>query len=174
MTILRLDVVSRRSASDNDHVIDPLVAARVRKLREQKGWRQSDLAKKAGVATNTVGGLEHGKQTRWIPFEKIARALGTTPEALQRGEGISEDNPLLRKLTDEDLRIGNDYHDAETPIRLAVERLLRLGAHDPMFRLWLRVEQLDDRRRETVLQALEQHEKALTEERAAKNKPKKP
>jgi transcriptional regulator with XRE-family HTH domain len=169
-----VDVVSQRLASDNEHVIDPLVAARIKKLREQKGWKQSDLAKNAGVATNTVGGLEHGRQTRWTQFEKIAKALGTTPEAIQRGDGVSEDNPLLRKLNDEDLRIGNAYHDAETKIRVAVDRLLRLRAYDPMFRFWERVQELDDRRRETLLQSLEQHEKALADERAAKNKPKKP
>lgn len=169
-----LDVVSRQLPSDNARVIDPLVAARVRNLRERRGWKQADLAKRAGVATNTVGGLEHGRQTRWIQFEKIARALGTTPDAIQRGEGVTEDNPLLKKLNDEDLRIGNQYHDAETPIRFVVEQTLRLGARDPMVHLWMRFEQLDPRRRETFLQSLEQHEKALAEERAAKNKPKKP
>jgi transcriptional regulator with XRE-family HTH domain len=171
----RLTVVSHRLAFDNERVIDPLVGERVRKLRERRGWKQKDLAKHAGVAANTVGGLENGRQTRWAKFEQIARALGTTPDAIQRGEGITDDNPLLKTLNDEDLRIGKYHHDAETPIRFLVERILRLGSNDPMVQLWMRIENLDEGRRETLLRSLEQHERALQNERVTtNNKPKQP
>jgi transcriptional regulator with XRE-family HTH domain len=160
-------------------VVDPLVAARVKALRERKGWKQADLAAAAGVATNTVGGLERGRQTRWPKFVKIAGALRVTTHALQTGEGLTDDNPLLKKLrlSDEDLRIAKRFHDAETAIRLLVERLLRVGERDPMLVLWNRVEHLRGRRKDTLLQSLTEHEKAQAAEDAAKSgrrKPKKP
>ena len=73
-------------------VIDPKVSERVRDLRRRKHWRQADLAQAAGVATNTVGGLERGRQTRWPQFEKIAAAFGLTAvDVSRRLRGTSVD-----------------------------------------------------------------------------------
>jgi len=164
-----LSVVPRPQTFNNERVIDPLVGARVRKLREAKGWKQEDLARKAGIAANTVGGLERGKrETRWAKFEQVAAALGTTTDALQRGDGISDDHPLLRKLSDEDLRIANRFHDAETALRLIVERVLRLGFEEPMLHWWTRLETLDVDRRDTVLVGLALQEKRQAEDQRAK------
>src|SRR5580765_5602055 len=120
-----LTVVTRQQTLNNARVVDPLVGARIVQLRQRKGWRQKDLAARAGVAPNTVAGLEHGKQTRWAKFEQIATALGVTTHALQTGEGLSDDNPLAKKLrlSDEALRIGKRYQDAETEVRLLIGRL---------------------------------------------------
>lgn len=175
----QLGVVSNVLAFKNGREMDPLVGPRVVRQRERKGWTQQGLAKEAGVAPNTVNGLENGKNTRWEKFQKIAIALGVTTTALQTGEGLPEDNPLSKKLrlSDEALRIGKRFQDADTDVRLAVDQLLRAGNRDPMFRLWQRVEALDAHRRETLLLSLTQHEKSLAEERRAranKRKPKKP
>jgi transcriptional regulator with XRE-family HTH domain len=173
-------VVSNVLAFKNRREMDPLVGPRVERQRARKGWTQAVLAQKAGVATNTVNGLENGKSTRWPQFQKIAAALGVTTKALQTGEDLPEDNPLAKKLrlSDEALRIGKRFQEADTEIRLAVDRLLRAGNRDPMFRLWQRIEALNDaRRRETLFSSLAQHEQAVADEkraRAAKRKPTQP
>lgn len=105
---------------------DPLIGARVRKLREASGMRQSDLACAAEVSGNTVLGLESGRRTQWRNIDKIARALGTTGDALARGEiTIGVDDPILKNYTSEDLAIARAFHDAPTAIRSAVIDLLR-------------------------------------------------
>jgi hypothetical protein len=122
-----------------------------------------------------VAGLEHGKQTRWAKFEQIAAALGVTTHALQTGDGLGEDNPRAKKLrlTDEALRIGKRYQDAETDIRLLIGRLLH-GQRDPGLILWERFERLSARRKETLLLALAEHERQQAEETAHKRKTRKP
>ena len=163
----QLTVVRHRPTAHNDRVIDPLVGARVRQLRDQKLWRQHDLAATAGVAVNTVLGLEHGKQTRLENFQKIAHALGTTTHALLTGEGLPDENPLSKglKLSDEAVRVAQRFQNAETPIRLIVARLLKMGSCDPMLVLWHRVDGLTARRRETVYSLLAQQEKLTAAER---------
>lgn len=171
----QVTVVSNVLAFKNRREMDPLVGPRVVRQRDRKGWTQEVLAQKAGVATNTVNGLENGKNTRWPQFQKIAAALGVTTEALQSGHGLPEDNPFAKKLrlSDEALRIGKRFQEAETEIRLAVDQLLRNGNRNPMFRLWQRIEGLDARRRETLLLSLAQDEKALADERRAKTEKRK-
>jgi transcriptional regulator with XRE-family HTH domain len=140
------------------------VGKRVKALREQKGWKQSDLATAAGVAANTISGLERAsRQTRWPQFERIAKALGTTTNALLHGQGITQ-NRLLEKLSDEDLRIAERFHDASTSLRILIERLLRLGAADPMIVFWDRVQTLAAHQQEDLRLLLERYERLRSEE----------
>jgi putative transcriptional regulator len=170
-----LRVVSSEHALNNEGVIDPLMRARVTRLREEKGWTQAELATAAHVATNTVGGLEGGRHTRRIPLAKIAQALEVSVKALQTGEGLADENPFRKKfkLTDEALRMAKRFQDAETEIRLAAVRLLMAGRHDPMLMLWERVQNLDADRREQLMKALALYERSLEEEKAEKRSKKK-
>jgi transcriptional regulator with XRE-family HTH domain len=154
---------------NNESVIDPLVRARVTKLREDKGWTQAHLARAAEVATNTVGGLEGDRHTRPAQLTRIAAALQVSLQALRTGAGLDE-NPFTKKLklSDEDLRMAKRFHDAETEIRLATLRLLAAGRHDPMFTLWTRLQSLDETRRDFLLKALSEYEEALAREKAEK------
>ena len=56
-------------------------------LREQKGWRQSTLALRAGVSQSLVSRLEKGQvlAPRLKQLEQIARVLGTSVEELKTG-----------------------------------------------------------------------------------------
>lgn len=58
----------------------PLVL-RVREQREQKGWSQAELARRAGVAQSMISRLERGQlQSVHLPtLEKLARVLGCDP-----------------------------------------------------------------------------------------------
>lgn len=170
-----LAVVLRPKSLNNERVkVDPLVRARVTILRERKGWTQAELAAEAGVATNTVGGLEKGRNTRKPQYEAIVAALGVTPRALETGDGLTVDNPIVKglRISDEALRWGKKYQEADTDIRLAAAQLLKLAHQDPMLILWLRLygpHGLNAHRRETVLISIDTQEKSQAAERAEKD-----
>ena len=53
------------------------VGARVKGLREQRGWSQERLAEVAGITLNYVGNLERGEQGPSLHIlVRLARALG--------------------------------------------------------------------------------------------------
>lgn len=65
----------------------------VRKLRLQRGWTQSELAKYAGVSQSFVSIVESGSRKKdygVLKLKKIANALGVTVDELI-------DNDLLDK-----------------------------------------------------------------------------
>ena len=55
----------------------------LREARTQRGWTQADLAERVGVTRKTINTVENGV---FVPSTvlalKLARALGTTVEAL--------------------------------------------------------------------------------------------
>lgn len=53
-----------------------LVGARIRELRNQKGWTQEQLAEKAGFYYTYIGGIERGEtNVSLLNLQKIATAL---------------------------------------------------------------------------------------------------
>ena len=48
------------------------ITIRVRELREQRGWSQSEVARRAGVRQATLSAIERGK-TEGIDFETLER-----------------------------------------------------------------------------------------------------
>lgn len=57
--------------------------ARIRALREQRGWSQQDLAGRAGVTRQLVGSIEAGRHSPSVAAAlALARALGTSVETL--------------------------------------------------------------------------------------------
>jgi transcriptional regulator with XRE-family HTH domain len=58
--------------------VDPVRFGRgIRALRRRRGWRQLDLATKAGVTRATVAGIEqgHGERVTYATLERVARPL---------------------------------------------------------------------------------------------------
>ena len=64
------------------------MARRVKSLRYDKGWRQSDLARKAGVSKAVVARIEQGRGCPGLDTASdLADALGCTLDRLAcRGE----------------------------------------------------------------------------------------
>lgn len=59
--------------------------ARVRDLRHRRGWSQEDLAERAGLHRNYVGGIERGERNPALDnIWALADALGVRPEDLFR------------------------------------------------------------------------------------------
>lgn len=71
----------------------------LKKLREDKGMSQAALAKKAGIASGTIGDIETGKNKSTVKtIDKIAKALELNPQ-----EKIKLDEAFLgRKIQTED------------------------------------------------------------------------
>lgn len=59
------------------------LANRLREARAERGWTQADLAGRVGVTRKTINTVENGVFTpSTLLALKIARAMGTTVEAL--------------------------------------------------------------------------------------------
>jgi transcriptional regulator with XRE-family HTH domain len=57
----------------------PALAAAIRRLREDRGITQEDLAHEAGITTGTLSKIERClANPSWTTVERIAEALGTS------------------------------------------------------------------------------------------------
>jgi transcriptional regulator with XRE-family HTH domain len=74
---------------------------RIKELRRQKNYSQSELADKVGISYAQIGRYEtKGAQPPAETLKKIADALGVSPDFLIYG---SSDEKVKTKLTDADL-----------------------------------------------------------------------
>ena len=72
-------------------------AARLRRLRLERGLTQVELARRAKVAQSYVGRLESARSAPGIDLvERLADALGVAPEELTAGGDGPEAGPVLR------------------------------------------------------------------------------
>ena len=63
------------------------IAFRLKKAREWKGWKQSQLAIAADVSTGTIGNIEAGIRQAKGSIPQIADALGVSYQWLANGKG---------------------------------------------------------------------------------------
>jgi transcriptional regulator with XRE-family HTH domain len=60
-------------------------AARLRELREEKGWTQAELAERVGVSAHTVAQWERSRrEPSWNNVVAMADALGVSTEAFRQ------------------------------------------------------------------------------------------
>ncbi len=63
--------------------IKALVGAKLRKLREERGWSQEQLGFEAGLHRNYIGGIERGERNVGVVnIAKLASSLGVRPHSL--------------------------------------------------------------------------------------------
>jgi Zn-dependent peptidase ImmA (M78 family)/DNA-binding XRE family transcriptional regulator len=82
------------------------IGPRIRRLRQQEGWTQSELARRAGVTQEAVSAIEACKRAPGLDMvTRMAAAFGVTVDTLLR-ERESPFEALLRReeLTDSDRR----------------------------------------------------------------------
>ncbi len=75
------------------------VGQRIREAREDLGMQQTVLARRVGVAPNTIGRYESGERVPPVAMlEKIAKELRTEPAEFLRGPGAAGEAADLRRL----------------------------------------------------------------------------
>ena len=141
-----------------------VVAASIRYLRNEKGWRQSDLARYAGVAIGTVSGVEVGRRTLLSNLSKIARALDVDPIQLVSGEFAHGEGDLSDHAVD----VARKFERATPGTQTLIRRLLEVELNPVADRFG----RLERSRQETVLRILALQEQAQGLGRIRVHKPK--
>jgi transcriptional regulator with XRE-family HTH domain len=61
---------------------------KLRRLRQERAWSIRELSERAGVSTETIYSLEHGRREWAWPrtIRKLADALGVEPKVLMKGD----------------------------------------------------------------------------------------
>lgn len=112
----------------------------IKKLREEKGYTQLELAKKANIGSGTLGDIESGRNKSTVKtIDKIARALELTTEEKNRLDNAFMGRKILpisntRPLTEDDFiempvrakaSAGNGYINFEETL---YTKLIRRGS----------------------------------------------
>ncbi|HJN18112.1 MAG TPA: helix-turn-helix transcriptional regulator [Armatimonadota bacterium] len=96
--------------------IQEVIGARIRALRQEKGWTQEDLGGRADLDFTTIGGAERGEKSLSLnSLSRVAEALDVSIAWLVRDrlsetgeaecEGLTEELlALVRDLPPEELR----------------------------------------------------------------------
>lgn len=70
------------------------IGARVRYLREARGWTQERLAQEAGVSKSFISEMEHDRRNPSAEkLLEIASVLGASLDFIMKGEGTTEEGP---------------------------------------------------------------------------------
>lgn len=75
---------------------DKARGAQIQRLRQRKRLTQQAMAEKLGIAYRTYQTWESGTMPEWSNLEKLALALGTTPERIIGDEEVPEPSQLDR------------------------------------------------------------------------------
>ena len=99
------------------------VGKRLSNARTEKGWTKSQLAKRSGVARNTIARIENGCSCRDSTPGKLAQALGN---AKLLDEAPSNDAPkkfdqfrLMRQIVSELTEVTAELRDLREEVRRA-------------------------------------------------------
>lgn len=77
--------------------------ATIRRLRKERGWSQADLGERLGTSLSTVSKLENGRTTTNLDhLAMLARAFGTTPDALLAGHADAAEGRVLAAIRAKD------------------------------------------------------------------------
>lgn len=70
----------------------------IKELREERGWTQQELARRASLTHQTVSNLENGASVQRSTLVLLAQALGVDPEAIS---GVTVVNRVLSRRGNE-------------------------------------------------------------------------
>jgi transcriptional regulator with XRE-family HTH domain len=105
------------------------IGAQVRQARKQRGMTVQELADAAGVAKNTVTGVELGRNTRPGNLRAVLDALGIEPLVAQIKDGYPDDIQLILDVIGQWLR-GKDEAARTRSIR-ALMMFVATDGNDP-------------------------------------------
>lgn len=74
-----------------ENSVHTILVENMQRLRDQKGWNKSDLARHSGVDASHISNIENGKKHISLELtEKIAEALGVEPYELIRKYDVTQ------------------------------------------------------------------------------------
>ncbi len=82
------------------------IGRKISKIRELRGMKQEALAALLGVSQQAISKIEQSDEVEDLALEKIAHALGVTPEGIKK---FSEEAVFNI--------IGNNYHDNSSSVQ---------------------------------------------------------
>jgi transcriptional regulator with XRE-family HTH domain len=85
--VLQLSVLIRQYRYDSISGME-VSDTKLRRLRQERAWSIRELSERAGVSTETIYSLEHGRREWAWPrtIRKLAEALDVEPRELMKGE----------------------------------------------------------------------------------------
>ncbi len=114
---------NRRVAPSLDERIT--IGRRLKRLRDELGFKQKHIVEKTGMSTGTVQAIEYGKPNVLLEnIDKYAVAVNTTIQSLLHPELVPPPSELLKDLNKEHFGIARLYMKAYKTVRAAVEILL--------------------------------------------------
>lgn len=86
------------------------IGAKIRKLRERKGWKQGQLATQAGISPSYVPDLENGKKCPSVEvLDYVCCALGISLAEFFTDEKEYDLIDKVSALTDKQKKLLNDF-----------------------------------------------------------------
>lgn len=86
------------------------IGAKIRKLREEKDWKQGKLATKAGISPSYIPDLENGKKCPTVEvLDYICCALGISLSEFFADDKECELIDKVSALTDKQKKLLNDF-----------------------------------------------------------------
>ncbi len=69
--------------------MDESMGQRIKRMRDQRGWTQTELAERVGVTVSAVSQweLDQTENVKLLPFLRLARLFETDPHYLVFGQG---------------------------------------------------------------------------------------
>ena len=96
------------------------LGARIKSLRQEKGYSQEQFAEKLGIASRTLCGIEIGKNFFTADtLEKILEVLDATPEDLFRVNYLRPQEVLVSEIVDK-IKSIKDREKIETIYRIVM------------------------------------------------------
>lgn len=116
------------------------IQERIKQVRKEKGWTQTDLGNRLNVRQSMVGQYESNKQPPKIPtLKKIADALGVTLEWLVTGEEDFIAEPITMSVSMQGSAHGTTTQaiiaEAKASIDRDFQKLNLIGAQEAAKRL---------------------------------------
>jgi len=93
----RVDVVRSPAADATPEAFATMVGQALRRIRQERGWTQAELAEAAGLSSNYVARLERGELVpSFLVVHQLCTALGVQPNELIEVESAPKETARRR------------------------------------------------------------------------------
>ncbi|UEG51413.1 helix-turn-helix transcriptional regulator [Mucilaginibacter daejeonensis] len=102
------------------------IGRKISRLRELRGLKQDALAAELGISQQAISKIEQSESLEDETLERIAKALGTTPDAVKHFNEDSIFNNMNNTFHDNSILNNSNYQCTFNPLDKVVELYERL------------------------------------------------